>query len=281
MQTLCPPAVESSPPMADAADTPASSPPDATAYRELLVLSVFHKPYHYNAASTWLRPCTVGSFRMAGKDVFCDQHGHNLSPLNPHFCELTAIYWAWKNLRGVERIGICHYRRYFHLGDAFHPSPRVPFEDLGQAIDQASGEAARQRALDLLEHADAIVPQAFYLGGSLEQEYRAHHMQEHWDTFLTVLFDRNPHYRRYRRFFEHSNRFIFCNMAIWRWELFERFCSELFPLLFEVYARCPPPADRYQARYLGFLSERFLMFFLYANALRLAEVPLLGLEPGA
>ena len=48
---------------------------------------------------------------MEGKS--CD----NISDLNGIFCEMTALYWAWKNLytRGadVEYIGLCHYRRYF------------------------------------------------------------------------------------------------------------------------------------------------------------------------
>lgn len=250
-------------------------------FRELLVLASFHKPYIYNSASTWLRPCAVGQFQSNDPLIFSDNSGNNISALNPYFCELTAMYWAWKNISGVDKIGFCHYRRYFYLGSEFYSSQRVPFVDLNSVILEMSGPQAKERALALLEHADAIVPQAFYLGGSIDQEYQAHHLPEHWAVFKSVLFDHLPHYRRYAAYFEHSNRFIFCNMMIWHWQFFDRYCSELFPILFEVHARCPVPKDSYQARYLGFLAERFLMFFCYANGLRLAEVPLVGFENNA
>lgn len=45
--------------------------------------------------------------------VSCD----NISLLNPVYCEMTAMYWAWKNIRNlypdIQYVGLCHYRRYF------------------------------------------------------------------------------------------------------------------------------------------------------------------------
>ena len=54
------------------------------------------------------------------KNMIGDDTGDNISARNRNFCELTGIYWLWKNYAAIgdpARIGFMHYRRHFIFND--------------------------------------------------------------------------------------------------------------------------------------------------------------------
>ena len=57
-------------------------------------------------------PLHVG--RACGKELGYtgDHTGDHISSKNPYYCELTGIYWIWKNIK-CDIVGVCHYRRFF------------------------------------------------------------------------------------------------------------------------------------------------------------------------
>lgn len=57
-------------------------------------------------------PVHVGTEGKAPIGFTPDSTGDNISAKNPMYCELTGLYWAWKNL-SCDYIGLVHYSRYF------------------------------------------------------------------------------------------------------------------------------------------------------------------------
>ena len=80
---------------------------------DIKILVATHKKYRMPEDNIYL-PIQVGA---EGKQSFGfqrDDAGENISSANPRMCELTAVYWAWKNLN-ADYIGLVHYRRHFTI----------------------------------------------------------------------------------------------------------------------------------------------------------------------
>lgn len=76
------------------------------------ILIAAHKPFDPPALEGYL-PVQVGA-ALAQKELGFqrDDEGENISVKNPQYCELTAQYWAWKNLTGPQVMGLVHYWRW-------------------------------------------------------------------------------------------------------------------------------------------------------------------------
>ena len=84
------------------------------------ILVASHKKYRMPSDDIYL-PLHVGAEGKTdpnGKPLDLgwtrDNTGDNISELNPGYCELTGLYWGWKNLK-ADYIGLVHYRRHFCL----------------------------------------------------------------------------------------------------------------------------------------------------------------------
>lgn len=77
------------------------------------IIVATHKLYWMPNDNVYL-PLHVGRVMEGAVDLgyLGDNTGDNISGKNKDYCELTGIYWAWKNI-AADYIGISHYRRQF------------------------------------------------------------------------------------------------------------------------------------------------------------------------
>lgn len=172
--------------------------------------------------------------------VFFDNTGKNISEQNRQFCELTGLYWIWKNA-AEDIVGLCHYRRHFLLPDNW-------------------AEEVQEKGIDIL------LPVPLYVAPSLAENYRERHIAKIWETMMAVLAEQNPkETEEAESFFENNGLYCPCNMLIARKEVFKRLSAWLFPIIFETQKRIGTIDDAYQNRYPGFLSERLISFWCYEH----------------
>lgn len=88
---------------------------------EIKILVSCHKEVVYPRSRIYL-PVQVGSHgKKTIPGMQRDDDGENISERNFTFSELTAQYWAWKNL-DADYVGQCHYRRYFCFDGVRRPT---------------------------------------------------------------------------------------------------------------------------------------------------------------
>ena len=79
------------------------------------IFSVYHKPF-LTPDLPFIIPIHAGK-KLSSIELGYegDDTGDNISLLNASLCELTVLYYIWKNKdkHQFTHWGLCHYRRYF------------------------------------------------------------------------------------------------------------------------------------------------------------------------
>ncbi len=239
-----------------------------TSFPTIKILVATHKPYRIPADPVYM-PLQVGAALHEPLGYVKDNAGENISAKNPNFCELTGLYWAWKNL-SCDYIGLCHYRRYFA-----HP---VYSRDLDRVKASIYTYSDYEK---LLQQYDVILPmKRNYYIETVRSQYEHAHFKSDLDETERIIAEKYPDYSAAFTRVMNRRRLHLYNMFVMSKARFDAYCQWLFTILFTLEQRIDISTyDTYEARVFGFLSERLFNIWLEKQQLRAVEIPVVSLEP--
>ena len=195
----------------------------------------------------WQIPIQVGA---ALTDIritdISDDTGENISVKNVNYCELTALYWMWKNrLSDTDEktknkyFGLFHYRRILDMSES----------DIQKMMENS---------------VDAVLPFPMMS----EPDIREHHMrylkESDWDAMLQALEELQPEYAKcYQDIFTQQYMYNY-NMIIAKKQVLADYCAWLFPILERTEELSNPRGWERADRYIGYIGENLLtLYFMY------------------
>lgn len=201
----------------------------------------------------------VGNNKIASENMH-DDVGDNISQKNQYYCELTALYWIWKNATNIDVVGLTHYRRIFSC----------------EKIDDVSF-VENNEVNDLLDLYDIILPPLYDNGNKTVYEHYCYaHKRDDIDRIRVILMSIYPEYIKSFDYIMNQNYEYGFNMFISKISLCNEYCTWLFDILkiFENTISIDD-YDEYQKRVFGFLAERLFTVWIYHHKLKIKELVIL------
>lgn len=194
----------------------------------------------------------VGHATHEDLGYLADDTGDNISAKNCYYSELTGLYWVWKNVKDLDYVGVCHYRRYL--------------------LNDAGSIFTRAQLAPLLKDYDMITSKCLTLNFSYAYGFGENHTPEDLAAAGQVIAKLYPDfYPLYAKRLQ-ENHTYFGNMMICSKPLFDEYCAFLFPIFEAMHPLLALDTyDDYHKRLYGFISEFLLMVWCEYRHLRVKE----------
>lgn len=238
---------------------------------DIKILIATHKAYQMPKDDIYL-PVQVGAYGKESLGFQRDDEGDNISKSNPRLCELTAMYWAWKNLK-ADYIGLVHYRRHFTT---------CSFVKRVFTKDKFSCVISRSELEHILQEKDLVVPKKrkYYIE-TMESHFLhlPYTFEKDYQIFKEVIKEKAPEYVEAFETVMHRTSAHMFTIFIMKKEYFDRYCEWLFPIILEADKRVSVIGyDRMQARAVGYCGEFMLDVWNEKQKIPYEELPIMFME---
>ncbi len=226
-------------------------------FNKIVILVATHKPdkvYQDDIYTPIHVGRAVSKYKEEMAEFIGDDTGDNISEKNPFYCELTACYWAWKNLKNIEYVGLCHYRRYFE--------ERITVKNIDRLLNS---------------NYDIILPSAIHLPATLFYKFKGL-TDEDRVIFFKVMEEFYPeYYETAVDYIMNGNKDYAFNMFFCSWKIFSQMMEFVFGFLSctEKYVKLQPYTNG--RRIFGYFSEYLIPIFCLKHRLRIKEMPIISM----
>lgn len=183
-----------------------------------------------------------------------DAKEDNISEKNPNFCELTALYYIWKNTSD-DVIGLVHYRRFFYK-KVFSSNEKniVDYNTLSYCVNDNT----------------VVLPQKHYFRTNNYEQYNKLHSIKDLNLCKKIIQQKYPDYIDSFYAVMKRNYVYPYNMFVMTRKNFNNYMKWMFNILFELENQCNiSDYDAYNQRIFGFMSERLLNIWVLKNKLKI------------
>ena len=234
--------------------------------KDIKLIVATHKKYDMPKSDIYL-PLQVGAKSKEKLGYEVDSSGDNISEKNPYYCELTGLYWAWKNL-DADYIGLVHYRRHFASKEKISSKRR---------IDKVLTE---KEARKILEISDVVLPKKrnYYIE-NLYSHYEHTMYIEPLEITRKIIEEKYPSYlNEFDKLHKRTSAHMF-NMFIMKKNILNDYCIWLFDVLFELEKRIDVSKyDTFHSRFFGRVSELLLDVWINTNDIKYEEIKVINIE---
>ena len=207
-----------------------------------------------------------------------DDTGDNISELNRRLCEITALYWAWKNndkIGNPDYIGFCHYRRFINFTAKKLKEDKdgiVSFPSLNQRFIKLTGLEDGE-VKNCVTGFDIVTVTKWNVKNqkakNIYEQFKNYpklHCKD-YDTVLEILREKYPEYGKSIDIYNKSDKGYFTNIFVMKKDIFNDYCSWLFDILFEAVKQIPQYNDAEENGGIAHIAER--LFGIYITHMKL------------
>lgn len=189
----------------------------------------------------WVHPIQAGaalSDKVLAK--ISDNTGENISLKNGNYCELTALYWIWKNRTShnnkIDYYGLFQYRRILDITE----------NDLYQLSKN---------------HVDVVLPYPMISEPNIFEHHERYVKDSDWNAMMQALEELYPQfYKKALDIFKQQYMYNF-NIFLARKSIFCDYCRWLFSILERTEELSCPKGSERSDRYIGYLGENLLTLY--------------------